>query len=300
MSKNFSAPKGWLVASILLSTIISLGCQTSQAGSYRHSEIQAAINALSSTDSDTRRHAAMDLGDMGSQAKEAVPALIVTLGDPDPGIKDEVATALGKMGPNAKAAVPALVAFLQDHSITLVRSKAVSALADIGPAALPALPAIIDALANDPEVHVRACSARALLDLGEIARPGIPELIKCLSTNDAFLRQNATAAILQVGLDAKDVPLLLPYLSDEIDSIRSCSARALGAVGPTASAAIPALKKLTDDPSELVRIDAITALNQIDPKLAIKEPAKSADVPSDYGHETVWAWQNVWDRLAHK
>jgi HEAT repeat protein len=295
MTANCSDRRRHWIAAMAFSACLFAWLPPAQAGQYRQSEIQAAITALGSPVADIKRHAAMKLGTMGRESKDAVPALIEALSDPDPGIKDEVADALGKIGPLAKAAVPALVAFLQDTSIEVVRSQAALALANIGPDAAPAIPALIKAL-SDPDPAVRQVSARALGDLGVVSRAAVPALISVLDSDDRLFRQNACMAVLEIGLDEKDIKDMIPRLSDEIDCIRSCAARSLGALGPSAAAAIPALTKLTDDPSVYVRLDATTALMRIDKNSKLTLTAKDKDLLNDYG-DTPGLWLSEWSTM---
>jgi HEAT repeat protein len=92
------------------------------------------------------------------------------------------------------------------------------ALRDRGTEALPALPALQKAL-RDPDPNVRLMSSNALAALGRQAAPAVPGLIAACSVAD-----------------------------EQVHVLRAC-ASALGAIGkPAASAALPVLKKLAENP----------------------------------------------------
>jgi HEAT repeat protein len=112
-----------------------------------------------------RGPAAVRLGQMGAQAKEAVGDLIQFLESPDPTTRSCVAGALGKIGPEARDAVPALVRLLRDTD-PHVRAIAAQALGGIGPQARSAVPGL-EKLQQDPDAHIRAIATAALKRIGK-------------------------------------------------------------------------------------------------------------------------------------
>jgi HEAT repeat protein len=102
--------------------------------------------------------AALALGHIGSEAKEAVPALIKTLGDPEVGVQE---FAIASLGPEAKEAVPALIKVLGDRW-QAVRWRAAYALGDIGPEAKQAIPELERVAEEDPDGLVRQNAHDAL------------------------------------------------------------------------------------------------------------------------------------------
>ena len=81
-----------------------------------------------------RKMAALVLGDLAPDAREAIPALIAALRDADEGVRRRAAVALGQYGPEASAAVPALHLALRDLDEG-VRSFAATSLTLIEPPA---------------------------------------------------------------------------------------------------------------------------------------------------------------------
>jgi HEAT repeat protein len=83
---------------------------------------------------------------VGARSEEAiVPALIQALGDKNENVRQAAAVALGEIGPEAKEAVPALTQMLEDEDKD-VRQYTVEALREIGPEAKEAVPALIQVL----------------------------------------------------------------------------------------------------------------------------------------------------------
>ena len=174
---------------------------------------------------------------LGPAAKDAVPALILELKDPDPGYRQEVEFALAAIGPEAKAAVPALLEHMTDSKEEPKdRYTACYALGKIGPAAAAAVPSLRENMAGDDK-FLKVASVWALLHIQPEDRP----------------------------LKAFAVPLLIKGLEEsERDLVKVEVATALGAIGPTAQAAIPALEKAAkDDDSAAVRTAAADALKRI-------------------------------------
>ena len=82
-----------------------------------------------------------------------------------------------------------------------------------------------------------------------------------------LVRQNAAAALAQLGPEARDaVPALTSALRDPEWAVRRQAALTLGKIGPEARSALPALTKLGQgDPHGLVRSAAREALKQLRP-----------------------------------
>ncbi|MDR3612090.1 MAG: HEAT repeat domain-containing protein [Candidatus Obscuribacterales bacterium] len=282
---------------IALVIYICLGSSSlpADAGNFRHSEIAAAVADLQSNDLDLKRNAAKKVAKMGVEGKEAIPALIAAMSDSDPGVKEQVAIALDAMGPDAKDAAPVLIEFLQNKTYDSIRGRAAMALGDIGPAAASiSVPALITVL-DDPESGVASSAVRALADIGPSAKAALPDLVALMATENVALRNTACFAILQIGVQDDNLNLVLPMLSDEIDSVRSCAARTIANSQCEASSAIPVLLKLVDDPQAYVRVDAYNALKRLAPNKKVTVPGVA--MLKDYGQESNALWYNDWTIL---
>lgn len=115
------------------------------------------VEALADADPFAAGAAAEALAAIGARS---VPALSLALGDSRESVRQGAAIALGKLGEESRDAVPALVGALADPKEN-VRWCAVNALGAVGPAAAPAVPAIREAL-HDRDEDVRRGAALAL------------------------------------------------------------------------------------------------------------------------------------------
>jgi len=225
-----------------------------------------------------RVEAARVVGSLGPGAAPAVPALARALRDPDPALRLEVVTALEKIGPGAGPAVPALVEALEDAS---VRWRVPDALGSIGPTASVATPRLIAAL-RDANATVRW---RAAVALGRIRahdpRVG-PELARLASDPQENVRLGAVVALSRV--DAPDTLRLDSYtraLSDPNPEVRTKAAAGLERMGPAASAAVPQLTTTLRDPDTWVRLGAVRALGRIGSAASVAALGAAAQDPEE-------------------
>jgi HEAT repeat protein len=188
-------------------------------------EVRDLVAKLSNKDSEVRRQAARELGEMGAEAKDAVGALRKAMRDPDLFVRRFSAEALGNIGVEAKAAVPELALALNDEKKE-VALAAVESLGKLGPASIAALTSAIKDTNKDPLIRKKA--ALGLGKIGLQARSAVPALTDVLTgkIGGKTRRKN------------KD---------KEDNDIRVEVATALGAVAkPDDSAAIEALKAVSE------------------------------------------------------
>ncbi|UCG67572.1 MAG: HEAT repeat domain-containing protein, partial [Deltaproteobacteria bacterium] len=174
-----------------------------------------------------RISAAVALGKIGSEAKEAVPSLIKALGDSDPGMRYRAAEALGKIGSEAKEAVPALLKALGDNEPE-VYMVADSAIAEIVPEAREAIPSLIKAL-GDSDVRVRHGAINALGKIGSSAESVVPALIAVLSDPEPNIRKEAISLLQHIGYTGNDFLAALERTAnnDSDDSVKKLASDVL-------------------------------------------------------------------------
>jgi HEAT repeat protein len=141
-------------------------------------EVRELIANLQNADSDVRRAAARELGELGTEAQPAVPALSKALRDRDTFVRRYAAEALGKIGPGAKPAIGELSLLLNDERRE-VQLAAIDALGQMGPASIQALISAV----KDPNKHpaIRRKAAQGLGRIGLPARGAVPALTDILT-----------------------------------------------------------------------------------------------------------------------
>ena len=213
------------------------------------------------------------LGTLGGAV--AVPALTAALKDRHDKVREAAATALGEIGHPAKAAVPALIHILKKgpYEAQGVRVSAVQGLGGIGtPAAASGL---IEAL-NDQSSFIRRMVIVALASIGEPVDTIVPPLMQMLADSDSEVCFESSQALGRIGEPA--VPALIEGLSHENKVVREWSASTLLRIGPSAEAAVSALKQaFSDDKDARVREIAAYALKAIE--LFEFTPPKKVKIP---------------------
>jgi HEAT repeat protein len=135
------------------------------------------------------------------------------------------------------SAVPALVELVRAR-----RPWASITLGDFGPMASAAVPALRGALAHDGE-DMRAYAAGALGSIGRAAAPALRDLLRSAKAPEEWVRYNSLKSIRDIGPTDECLPVLIEAMEDTSWIAREYSAHALAALGPSARAAIPALRR---------------------------------------------------------
>ena len=115
---------------------------------------------------------------------------------------------------------------------------------------------------TDRSATARQDAAEALGKMGAPAKPAIGPLIAALGDSDEVVRDAAATALSAFGKDA--VGPLTNSLKHKEAAVRRGAADALGGIGPTARAAIPALRDALPDKDEDVRKAVADALKRIE------------------------------------
>ncbi|VTR97175.1 heat repeat-containing protein : HEAT repeat-containing protein OS=Leptolyngbya sp. PCC 7375 GN=Lepto7375DRAFT_2567 PE=4 SV=1: HEAT_2: HEAT_2: HEAT_2 [Gemmata massiliana] len=236
-------------------------------------------------------------------AKDAIPVLAKALGAGPDSSARWAAKALGDLGADAKPALPELIRKFDANDAHL-RVAAADAVIRIDPTQAPKAIEVITELLKDRKnlrSGVHEYSLKALVRVGAPAKVAMPALAQVLTDKDALFRgdvalamitidaENATTAydwvrkILDDSAPDRDdvreqlptlgklaeplVPDLIAQLKSEIGHNRQYAIETLGAVGPGAKEALPALKKLVEaDPEMSNRKCAAEAVKKIEKK----------------------------------
>lgn len=204
----------------------------------------------------------------------------------------EAARTLGKLGPQAAVVVPDLIAQLKrlkGEELESLQAAVIEALGAIGSAAKPALPTLatvkgrtIDLdlaikqstrqiLAADDtrdlkalveqttsrDVGLRLRAVKTLGGLKADAAAAVPAVLSALNDPDGDVRRAAVASLRLIQPQAKPskelIQAIVADLTDPDDNVRLNAVRTLGKIGTAASAALPALQPLLNDPDKDVR-----------------------------------------------
>jgi HEAT repeat protein len=208
-----------------------------------------------------RRGAAVALGLIGPDAKDAIPALVRALRDKSPLVRSEAAVALGKIGPDADEVVEALATACRDKDYG-VRINVVKALGLCAPTNASGVAHLETTLA-DTRREVCYASYRSL---GKGGKPSVPVLVRALGQNDPWHRKYAARALGDAARgtsNAAAAEALVEALSDKDAEVRREAAWSLGLVGPKAPGVVERLKALREDDDYVVRTAAAMVLKKV-------------------------------------
>jgi HEAT repeat protein len=239
-------------------------------GEHARAAVPALVEALHDDDMDISAQAAETLGAVGY---DAVPALVGALEDTDWRVRQAACQALGIVGTDATEAVPALLQIIQADKDE-VRQRAIWALGAIGD--VSALEPLAEILTREGGT-VGCWIAEALGSYGRRASTVAAALRDELHRDHRGLALAAAAALCRIEeyADAA-VWTLITYLQQGAPDDRIEAAIALGEFGPTARAALPALKAAERDEDEDLRAQATIALAKIRPEFAKTETEPTA------------------------
>ncbi|MDB6038997.1 MAG: repeat-containing protein [Verrucomicrobiales bacterium] len=174
---------------------------------------------------------------------------------------------LANLGANAAPAVPTLIRALGDDKWIRYNSTSVPyTLGRIGPSAKRAIPALKALLQKGPSNRLSSVlEAIWLIDPPE-AEFGIPLLEAALKSTEPYESFSAARQLWKMtGDNSQSLPVLLSLLRANDSPWRLHTLRALGEFGPAARSALPAIKMLTEDPSDEIAEAALETLAKIDP-----------------------------------
>ena len=190
--------------------------------------------------------AAECLHDLGPGASAAAPALLAAIKNNDRFDRDKFAKALVAVAPPPDLVIPPALEFLASPDPDL-RTRGAALLGSAGPAAAKAALPRLSALAADKTITDSRDRTNVVRALAQIAWPDCRDLFVRLiagADGDPVGADAAISALEQMG------PAAAPIAADlAAHIVRSDVARTLGAIGPDARAAVPALVKALGDPA---------------------------------------------------
>lgn len=212
--------------------------------------VPSLIEALTDTNSYTRKGATEALGVIGNVSPEVIPSLIKTLIDRDSYVRKSSAEALGKIGATS---VPYIIKALSDNN-SLVRKGAIDALGNMGIVTPELVPALINAL-EDEDASVRKSAVEALDRIGPVTPEVIPALKKMLGDSDYNVRKSAMEILEKKGALTQDLKIKrhILDLSDSNADIRKGAIDLLNRMGASTPEVNSAIIKAMEDKDYSVR-----------------------------------------------
>ncbi len=260
--------------------------------------VPALVEAYTNAHGPTAEALATALGHLGPKARAAIPALRRALGAPDEGPAPDGArlaaalalvrlgdvqtgaaalgrfiaqgkghiaesawaehfeTILAELDAGARVLGPAFQGLLRDPSLE-VRLWAARALVKVNQPG-GALPVLVEALRDQSSAE----AARALGDMGPDAAQAVPALRAALQDREHPVHLAAAAALVRVARAGDALTVLMKAARDS-EQDRDLAARELGAIGPAAREAVPALSEALNDESVRVRRTVREAIQKV-------------------------------------
>jgi HEAT repeat protein len=194
-----------------------------------------------------------------NDTKTPMPVMLAALKDKDVSLRQWAAQDIAEMGKEATHAAPHLVEFLKDQD-EAVAGWLVHALSQMGKEAARAIPALVDIVRDGGDSWARSRAADALMPFGREAKDAVPGLLDMLKSG-RHNRGAAARALAKIATPAEALPALLEVFAapprDEFDQHDHAVAEALHEFGPAAIG--PAAELLQHKRGE-VRIRAINVL----------------------------------------
>jgi HEAT repeat protein len=161
---------------------------------------------------------------------------------------------LQELGNAARAAAPRLLKFTADP-LSRDALDATAALSRIDLTAARAAMESAQMALRSPDLPARRRAAETLGGLGLFARPALLGLVAATHDDDALVRDRAVSALARIGVPAAQIiPALIAALDDPAYHVRYAAVVALELMSPALTAeALPALQRLAQDPSQIVK-----------------------------------------------
>lgn len=237
--------------------------------------VPAILYAREDLDPEVSCEAIESLGRIGPRAEKAIPMLVATMkrNDRPEGYCRRAAVALAQIG---RPVSTVLLDALSDKTWKF-RYRAADGLASLGSEAAPALPALLAVLQSpgkrddyDTPEYIGAAIYRIAREEGASA------VLQLLRTGGEEQRQQAARALGAMGPCSEEVlSALVEMASEERFMTRVYAICALGKFGDKATPAVSIITRALEDESEpgIVALTAVEALGQIGPTARAAIPA---------------------------
>lgn len=180
--------------------------------------VPALLNCLGASDALIRQRAAKGLSQLDPLPDEVAAALIEALLDKDRDVRLWAITAVGKLDPMPVEAIQNLLKIVTEDQYSDTASAAQTALAELGPNDVDAVPLLEQAYGPGKEdgdyddyrkTHISLFVLRVLGGIGPNAAAAQPTFSKALRDDNEDIKEEATAALIKIGLEEPWVAAIL-------------------------------------------------------------------------------------------
>ncbi len=251
------------------------------------------IAAMNGREPEVKAAAVQSLGWLGPKAAIAVPGMLECVRHDDPQVRSAACYSLGLIGTSSDAVIGSLLSAIRDED-RWVRRHSIESLGRLGKGSdrvADALVLVIAAPDADPYiagvaveavvaagVRDRSVAALARAFDGDGSPPSVAFALAALDATAAAKALERLIAMASRGERLSDVlaalrllgpkaagsvAAIVPHLSSEDPRTRISAAVALGAIGPGAKDALPALERMSKDPDAMVVTAAKQAIEEI-------------------------------------
>ena len=221
--------------------------------------------AVKSSEPRVRRGAALALGQIRPVARDTVPLLTAGLNDGDKDVRASFLTAISYLGPRAGESVPAVRVLLRDES-PAVRLQAVRVLAQSAPRDGRLVSDLTALLKTESDAKVERQAIDTVRSIGPQGFAALDVIIAKLDKgHPEDVRAAAVLMIESHGQAASAaVPALAAMLDDPSPKLQKTAAQALASMGKSAQPALARLGSLVKSQQGDVREAAVTALGSLE------------------------------------
>lgn len=254
---------------VRLETAVALG----RYGKQAKAAVQSLAGVLADADPRVKAAAATTLGRVGPDAKSALDDLLPLLSHADLGVRKAAAFAVGRVEPDdVTKPSQALVPMVKAEKDADLRREVVTSLGLLGDKNQEVVAAVAAAL-TDENVDVRRQAAQSLAKFFVGAKAADKQLLAAFKADaDKLVRAYSLHAVCVAY--GEDVAALIPHLTERLDAatkatfekepeVRIAICDELGAMGPAATAAVPAIRLAMKDPETKVRDAATAAMKKV-------------------------------------
>jgi HEAT repeat protein len=239
---------------------------------------QAWARSLQSGTNEEKCRVLKDLPEFGVRAKQLAREILNCAQDTSCDVRKHSAEGLAQIVTNEPGLIQALLTLMRDSdlSVRLATIRSVGRRLSVPSEAL--LPdheqlKLLNALIRSQTDSSERIRSAAVLALGRTERGGtlvLPFVEAALDDPILAVQEDGLVALLQrvVHDDVKHVPphivgKVVRHLQSHSGVIRQAAILALGAIGPGAKTALPALMALSQDPGSSLREEALEAIRRI-------------------------------------